>query len=86
MWGEGVFLFCSGGVVFLGGDFEEILSSGGGSFLEEGDFIFFFDDVGGSPSLGGHRAFMAEPSDQPAINNGLGDDVEKRGEEMKKKV
>ena len=28
--------------------------------------------MGGSPLLGGNRAFMAEPSDRPAINNGPG--------------
>ena len=28
--------------------------------------------MGGSPLLGGNRAFMAEPSDRPAINDGLG--------------
>ena len=72
LWGEGLFLFCSGGVVFLGGDFEEILSSGGGPFFSEGDFVFFFGSVGGSPLLGGNRAFMAEPSDRPAINDGVG--------------
>ena len=48
MCGEGVFLFCSGGGVFLGGDFDVTLSSGGGSFFGEGDFVFFFD-VGGHP-------------------------------------
>ena len=41
--------------------------------MEEGDFDFFFlDNVGGSPLLGGNRAFMAEPSDRPAINDGPG--------------
>ena len=42
--------------------------------MGEGDFVFFFlDNVGGgSPLLGGNRAFMAEPSDRPAINNGPG--------------
>ena len=53
------------------GDFEEILSSEGGSFFVEGDFAFFFAG-GGSPLLGGNRAFMAEPSDRPAINNRMG--------------
>ena len=69
--GEGDFLFCSGGGVFLGGDCDTILSSGGGSFFEEGDFVFFFEDVGASPLLGGKKAFMAELSDRPAINNGI---------------
>ena len=68
LWGEGVFLIFSDTGVFLGGDFEEILSSG--TFFEEGDFAFFFV-VGGSPLLGGNRAFMAEPSDRPAINKRL---------------
>ena len=81
--GEGVFLFCSGGRVFLGGDFDAILSSGGGSFFDEGDFDFF--NVGGSPLLGGNRAFMAELSDRPAINDGVGE-RKKRGVDMKKKV
>ena len=72
--GEGDFLSFSGGGVFLGGDSGTEFSSGGGSFLEEGDldFFFFLDNVGGSPFLGGNRAFMAEPSDRPAINDGLG--------------
>ena len=68
--GEGVFLIFSDTGVFLGGDFEEILSSG--TFFGEGDFAFFFV-VGGSPLLGGNRAFMAEPSDRPAINDRLGE-------------
>ena len=66
--GEGVFLIFSDRGVFLGGDFEEILSSE--TFFGEGDFAFFFV-VGGSPLLGGNRAFMAEPSDRPAINKRL---------------
>ena len=61
--------YLSGGGVFLGGDCNVILSSGGGSFLEEGDLAFFFDDVGGVTLAGGNRDFMAKPSDQPAINN-----------------
>ena len=34
--------------------------------------LFSFFDVEGSPLLGGNRAFMAEPSDRPAINDGVG--------------
>ena len=64
-----------------GGDFEEILSSG--TFFGEGDFAFFFV-VGGSPLLGGNRAFMAEPSDRPAINDRLGE-REKWGCEYEKR-
>ena len=72
--GEGDFLSFPGGGVFSGGDTGTEFSSGGGSFLPEGDFDFFFlvDNMGGSPLLGGNRAFMAEPSDRPAINNGPG--------------
>ena len=70
LWGEAVLLFFFDGGVFLGGDFEEILSSG--TFFVEGDFAFFFV-VGGSPLLGGNRAFMAEPSDRTAINDRLGE-------------
>ena len=33
---------------------------------------FFWTMWGGSPLLGGNRAFMAEPSDRPAINDGPG--------------
>ena len=81
--GEGVFLFCSDGGVFLGGDFDDTLSSGGGPFFWEGDFVFFFD-VGGSPLVGGNRAFMAEPSDRPAINDGVDGREKKGGVDMKK--
>ena len=70
LWGEGVLLFFSDRGAFLGGDFEEIFSSA--TFFGEGDLAFFFV-VGGSPLLGGNRAFMAEPSDRPAINDRLGE-------------
>ena len=39
--------------VFLGGVCGTEISSGGGSFLEEGDLIFFFEDVGGVTLAGG---------------------------------
>ncbi len=55
----------------MGGDFAAILSSGGRTFFVEGDLAFFF--VGGSPLPGGNRAFMAVPSDRPAINNVVGE-------------
>ena len=44
--------------------------SGGGAFSEEGDSIFFFWGRG-SPLLGENKAFIAEPSDWPAINDGI---------------
>ena len=56
------------------GDFSFL--SGGGTFLEVGDLFFFFTWGGGSPLVGGKRAFMAEPSGRPAINDRL---VEKKG-------
>ena len=86
--GRVIFYFFQVGV-FLGEVCGSEKLSGGGSFLEEGDIIFFFEDVGGSPLLGGNRAFMAEPSDGPAINDGLGRkkgggvDMKKRNEEKK---
>ena len=62
-WWSGIFggrfwgnAFVRGKVIFLR---RVILSS-------------FLTMWGGSPLLGGNRAFMAEPSDRPAINNGLG--------------
>ena len=48
--------------------------SGGGAFLEEGDSFFFFW-WGGSPLFGENKAFMAEPSDQPAINDGTPEEL-----------
>ena len=54
--------------------------------------FFFLDNVGGSPLLGGNRAFMAEPSDRPAINEGPGGrkkggvEMQKRGRNDVKKV
>ena len=57
--------------------------------------IFFFTWGGGSPLIGEKRAFMAEPSDRPAINERLvGKKVvvnmiikkQKKGEKIKKKT
>ena len=58
--GEGDLLFFPGRGVFLGGDCNAILLSGGGSFLEEGDLVFFFKDVEGSPLLGGKKGFYGQ--------------------------
>ena len=55
------------------GDFSFL--SGRGTFLEVGDLFFFFTWGGGSPLVGEKRAFMAEPSGRPAINDRL---VEKK--------
>ena len=41
-----------------------------GVFLGEGDLFFYFFWGGGSPLFGENKAFMAEPSDRPAINDG----------------
>ena len=56
-----------GEFVFLLGYFT--FWSGGGKFSEVGDLFFFF---GGDESLlfGENKAYMAEPSDQPAISDG----------------
>ena len=59
--------FLSGEASFLCGDFS--FWSGGGAFLEECDFFFFFWGAG-SPIFGENEAFMAEPSDRPSINDG----------------
>ena len=63
MSGEGSFFF------FFCGDFS--LWSGGGAFFTEGDLFLFFT-WGGSPLFGENNAFMAEPSERPAINDRLG--------------
>ena len=51
--------------------------------------VFFLDDVGVHPCWGGNRAFMAEPSDRPALNDGLGGRKkwcrDEKREEMKQK-
>ena len=62
--------FLSGEGSFLSGDFS--FWSGGGAFFEEDDLFLFFSWGGGSPLFGKNKAFMAEPSDWPAINDGLG--------------
>ena len=61
--------FLSGKGSFLRGDSS--FWSGGGAFFEKGD-IFFSPEGGRSPLFGENKAFMAEPSDRPAINDGLG--------------
>ena len=48
----GLFLYFFQVGVFLGGVCGTEISSGGGSFLEEDDLIFFFEDVGGHPCWG----------------------------------
>ena len=78
--GNGDFTLWSGGGAFLSwegnfplwvlcGDGDFSFWSDGGAFLGEGDLIFFFWGRG-SPLLGENKAFIAEPSDRPAINNG----------------
>ena len=68
-WGDDFSSF-SGEGDFLGGVFS--FWSGEGAFFGAGDvFFFFFTWGGGSPLLGEKRAFMAEPSARPAINNVL---------------
>ena len=62
--------FLSGEGNFFDGDFS--FWSGGGAFFEIGDLFFFFTWGGGSPLIGENKALMAEPSDWPAINDGLG--------------
>ena len=65
-----IFLPLSGEGDFLGGVFS--FWSGGGAFFGAGDvFFFFFTWGGGSPFVGEKRAFMAEPSARPAINDML---------------
>ena len=59
--------FLSGVDSFFCGDFS--FWSGGGAFLGEG-YLFSFFLGGGSPLFGENKAFMAEPSDRPAINDG----------------
>ena len=59
--------FCQGWIVFFCGDFS--FWSGRGAFGGEGDLFFSFW-WGGSPLFGENKAFMAEPSDRPAIDDG----------------
>ena len=65
-WG-GNFPSFSGEGNFLGGVFS--FWSGEGAFFGVGDEFFFFTWGGGSPLVGEKRAFMAEPSARPAIND-----------------
>ena len=46
--------------------------------------LFSFLMWGGSPLVGGNRAFMAKPSDRPAINDGVDGREKKGGVDMKK--
>ena len=62
--------FLSGVGSFLFGNVS-FLWSGEGAFFEIGDSFFFFTWGGGSPLIGENKAFMIEPSDQPAINDRL---------------
>ena len=59
--------FLSGVDSFFCEDFS--FWSGGGAFFGEGDLFFSFLG-GGSPLFGENKAFMADPSDRPAINDG----------------
>ena len=64
------FSFLSGVGSFLFGDFS-FFWTGEGAFFSIGDSFFFFTWGGGSPLTGENKAFMAEPSDRPAINDRL---------------
>ena len=59
---------------FYGEILAQNFPQGEGHFCRRVILISFFRSTiwGGSPLLGGNRAFMAEPSDRPAINNGPG--------------
>ena len=59
--------------------------SGEGAFFGVGDVFFFFTWGGESPLVGEKRAFMAEPSARPAINDMLDERMRCRNEEEKKK-
>ena len=74
--------FFSGEGNFLGGVFS--FWSGGGAFFGLGDMFFFFTWGGGSPLVGEKRAFMAEPSARPAINDRLDERRRCKNEEGKK--
>ena len=65
-WGDDFSSF-SGEGNFLGGVFS--FWSGGGAFFGLGDMFFFFTWGGGSPLVGEKRAFVAEPSARPAMND-----------------
>ena len=62
--------FSGEGSFFDDGDFS--FWSGRGAFFSQGDLFLFFTWGGESPLLGENNAFMAEPSDRPAINDRLG--------------
>ena len=73
--------FCEGRVYFYfvqvewyfwGEILKKYFRQGEGHFLRRVILSSFLKMWGGSPLLGGNRAFMAEPSDRPAINNGVG--------------
>ena len=77
--------FCQGVGSFLFGDFS--FWSGERAFFEIGDFfLFHLGGGGGSPLIGENKAFMAEPSDRPAINDGLLRKKKKGGGEYEKKT
>ena len=61
--GEGCFFFFV--AIFLFGQGE-------GHFFHKVIYFYFFTWGGGSPLFGENNAFMAEPSDRPAINDRLG--------------
>ena len=70
-------------VIFFGGG---VFLVRGGTFFELGDSFFFFTwGGGGSPLTGENKAFMAEPSDRPAINDRLLRKKGRGGECEKKK-
>ena len=81
-WGDDFSFSFSGEGNFWGGVFS--FWSGEGAFLGVGDMFFFFFTWGGG-SKGEKRAFMAEPSARPAINDMLDKKMRCRNEEEKKK-
>ena len=60
--------FSQGRVVFYVEIF--LLGQGEGHFWRRVIYFYFSPGWGGSPLFGENKAFMAEPSDQPAINDG----------------
>ena len=66
--------FCRGRVIFHLGIFVEIYLFGQGAkhFWRR---VICFSFSGGSPLLGENKAFMAEPSDRPAINDGTPEEL-----------
>ena len=49
-----------------------LFGQGEGHFFHKVIYFYFSPGGGGSPLFGENNAFMAEPSDRPAINDRLG--------------